>query len=732
MSRISLKWFGGMIPRRGEQHLPVPHATEAENCNLYSGELRPLRQPSLTHQFCRPEEECFRSPLPPDPSIPPPEPPIEPPQCVPVQILSQSPALSLGDVFVDTEFTLSVTVNTDATEPVEYQWFKNGIAIPSAVDQTYTFTATEADSFAFWTVFVQNPCGEELSEPWHIGAVTVPPTCEDYECDALETFWDFNSTADLYYPVVGQYTRNGGIWTKVYRDAGGWNAVPQPDGSRNITVPTLPEDDDYNQTLPGTRTASFCGPDDINGAVFKDKMGNVVFDTATRAEFGTGDYFTVGAVYWQNTTAFQSLGSIFVSMNGANGQWRFGMGADGAGNPTVYARVGGANGKSFSLPTDRMCSLIYECSKQQVGPDLNFFGKIYVDGVLVSEASWTYTSYTFSYWWGFGLDRLTTWVHVGVSNGPIDALEFHQAYLQSFTNYYDPECCLPYDCEALETAILANGPIGYWPMYDRPNTTTQVVSRINTPDMDYADWVDNNDSQQYTYAANEFQACTNNAVRLTNGPNSTFAQNTGSPFYWPVEYRGVADENNIVGSTTVAVYKPTNTLQLTAVGLQEMAMNANSGTYFCELRTIIGNDGGGRFQNIGTWIHTFSDIDPPDQIKMYDGSEEGLLIFKYWGINYPAGTEGWPNNWIHFFASLRFVTNTGRDETVGDDYKWFYSSSRNLVNSLTNRIQSTGTWSHNAAWNRLITAEEEQALVDAYYRQYTAYQDDPGCVPQGS
>ena len=56
MAVISLKWFGGMIPRAGEQPLPPPYATEAENCNLYSGELRPLNKPALAHVFWSPTE----------------------------------------------------------------------------------------------------------------------------------------------------------------------------------------------------------------------------------------------------------------------------------------------------------------------------------------------------------------------------------------------------------------------------------------------------------------------------------------------------------------------------------------------------------------------------------------------------------------------------------------------------------------------------------------------------
>ena len=60
-------------------------ATEAENCNLYSGELRPLHKPALAYHFCRPGDPCWHVPIPDDPSVPP-EPPVEPPNCVPVAI----------------------------------------------------------------------------------------------------------------------------------------------------------------------------------------------------------------------------------------------------------------------------------------------------------------------------------------------------------------------------------------------------------------------------------------------------------------------------------------------------------------------------------------------------------------------------------------------------------------------------------------------------------------------
>lgn len=76
MTSIVLKVFGGMVPRRGEQHLEMVSATEAENTRLYSGELRPLNKPALAHTFSQPDDPEFIQP--PTTTLPPidPEGPI--------------------------------------------------------------------------------------------------------------------------------------------------------------------------------------------------------------------------------------------------------------------------------------------------------------------------------------------------------------------------------------------------------------------------------------------------------------------------------------------------------------------------------------------------------------------------------------------------------------------------------------------------------------------------------
>lgn len=51
MTSIILRKFAGMNPRRAAQKLPDNMSTDAANCLLLSGELRPLHKPSLLEKF---------------------------------------------------------------------------------------------------------------------------------------------------------------------------------------------------------------------------------------------------------------------------------------------------------------------------------------------------------------------------------------------------------------------------------------------------------------------------------------------------------------------------------------------------------------------------------------------------------------------------------------------------------------------------------------------------------
>lgn len=235
MALISLLWFGGMAPRYGEQHLSKPHATEAENCKLYSGELRPLTKPALAHQFCRPGEPCWFVPLTPEPPV---ENPPEPPACVPVVITSQ-PTSPL--VLVGSPATFSVGVNTDATAPVNYQWYRNNELMPGEVASALVVNVTAENLYDYYAVSVQNPCGEAVSIPAKPNP-DIPPECLPYACDAME-----QDLLDAGFPVPRYTTADSTNFPWPFADSGSNIDIPGSIACWNwfVSSPVLQTDWSY-------------------------------------------------------------------------------------------------------------------------------------------------------------------------------------------------------------------------------------------------------------------------------------------------------------------------------------------------------------------------------------------------------------------------------------------------------------------------------------------------------
>lgn len=117
----------------------------------------------------------------------------------------------LGDFVVGGQFTLEVFTNSDATAPVQYQWFIDDVAIPGAVESTYTHTVLAGQSHSSFRALVQNPCGQEFTQYWLLGDVTeIPPECFPYECDAwdqaifnLDKFGQPDSVKGSYLSTLG-------------------------------------------------------------------------------------------------------------------------------------------------------------------------------------------------------------------------------------------------------------------------------------------------------------------------------------------------------------------------------------------------------------------------------------------------------------------------------------------------------------------------------------------------
>jgi hypothetical protein len=90
-------------------------------------------------------------------------------------------------VQANTDLTFTVNVNADATPPVQYQWYQDGIVMSGEVGPTMVLTLRPEDSNTSISVLVQNPCSTQLSDAYLIGEVTPTPFCKVYECDAFDT-----------------------------------------------------------------------------------------------------------------------------------------------------------------------------------------------------------------------------------------------------------------------------------------------------------------------------------------------------------------------------------------------------------------------------------------------------------------------------------------------------------------------------------------------------------------
>ena len=71
-------------------------------------------------------------------------------------------------------FTLSA--NAGGTQPISYQWHKNGVAIPGATLNTYTVASATLSDGGNYTVVVSNVCGSVTSSTATISILGDPPT----------------------------------------------------------------------------------------------------------------------------------------------------------------------------------------------------------------------------------------------------------------------------------------------------------------------------------------------------------------------------------------------------------------------------------------------------------------------------------------------------------------------------------------------------------------------------
>jgi hypothetical protein len=155
MSNIFLRVFGGMVPRRDDQYLEPHSATDAQNALLYSGELRPLKEPSLAHVFPGPTDPEWKEDIP-NNEIQEPPPPEE---VCEVPVITGQPADGGGEIGEISNFS----VVAEGTIPLLYQWYVDGEALPGEILPSLALFITAENRYSTVTVSVTNPCGVALS-----------------------------------------------------------------------------------------------------------------------------------------------------------------------------------------------------------------------------------------------------------------------------------------------------------------------------------------------------------------------------------------------------------------------------------------------------------------------------------------------------------------------------------------------------------------------------------------
>ena len=107
--------------------------------------------------------------------------------------------------------TATFSVTATGTGPLEYQWFKNGVAIPGATSTTYASTVAGSDNGAVYTVSVTNEGGTIMSAPFGLTVNTAPvittqPTSQTAVAGQPATFTIAAGGTD---PLTYQWFDNG-------------------------------------------------------------------------------------------------------------------------------------------------------------------------------------------------------------------------------------------------------------------------------------------------------------------------------------------------------------------------------------------------------------------------------------------------------------------------------------------------------------------------------------------
>jgi hypothetical protein len=128
---------------------------------------------------------------------------------------------------VTNESPASFSVEATGTEPLTYQWRRNGVAIPYATGTNFTIDWVGADTVGLYSVAISNAVGTVVSSEVSLSLDRITLFFDDFESGNM-TNWTVVSSASALTPAVDLASPAGGIYTafldtsvdKMYRKLG--------------------------------------------------------------------------------------------------------------------------------------------------------------------------------------------------------------------------------------------------------------------------------------------------------------------------------------------------------------------------------------------------------------------------------------------------------------------------------------------------------------------------------
>ena len=290
-----------------------------------------------------------------------------------------SQVVTLGDVTV---FTVAASGDT----PLAYQWFRNGVAIPSATQPSYLTPATQlADSGAKFSVSVTNPLGSLTSNS---ASLTVNSKVNQNVLFVARTGNDSNpGTIDQPFQTIQKCATTAASGWICYIRAGTYRETVVPNSG--VTISAYQFED---VSVDGSDPVSGWSP--FRGSIYKATVAlaaddtNQIFldnDMMTEARWPNGSGLL--AVNWSvaedGTNASQIVDSALPSVDWTGAKIHLWSGSDPFGNETGVVTQSGSATLSIQLAETATCPSICPVKK----------GLYYLFGVLNAldaDGEWYY------------------------------------------------------------------------------------------------------------------------------------------------------------------------------------------------------------------------------------------------------------------------------------------------------------------------------------------------------